>query len=48
MPPWERLSDTWNADFMRVRTIVAFQPFKQPGDAARLADGLRRAGLPEY
>ncbi len=44
----ERLSGTWNPYMMVVRTIAAFQPFKEPGDAERFAEGLRRAGLPEY
>ena len=43
-----RLAGTWGAHMLVVRTIVAFRPFKEADDAARFADGLRRAGLPEY
>lgn len=42
------LSGTWNPYMLVVRTIVAFRPFKEPDDAERFAEGLRRAGLPEY
>jgi tetratricopeptide (TPR) repeat protein len=44
----DRLTGTWNSDMMVVRTMVAFRPFKEPRDAERYAEGLRRAGLPEY
>jgi adenylate cyclase len=39
---------SWGLHMLTVRTIVAFQPFKQPTDAGRVAEGLRLAGLPEY
>jgi len=32
----DRLSGTWNPYMMVVRTIVAFRPFKEPGDASGL------------
>ena len=45
----DRLADDWGeGDVLKVRTIVALRPFKEPGDAERFAEGLRRAGLPEY
>jgi adenylate cyclase len=44
----DQLSDTWAQHMMKVRSIVAFRPFREPGDAARFAEGLRRAGLPEF
>jgi tetratricopeptide (TPR) repeat protein len=44
----DRLTGTWNAEMMVVRTIVGYRPFNEQGDAERFAEGLRRAGLPEY
>jgi hypothetical protein len=44
----DRLAATWALNMMVVRTIVVFRPFKEGGDAERFAEGLRRAGLPEY
>ena len=44
----DRLSDDWGGDAPKVRTIVALRPFKEPSDAERFAEGLRRAGLSEY
>jgi adenylate cyclase len=43
-----RLTGTWNAEMMVVRTIVGYRPFKEKSDAERFAEGLRRAGLREY
>ena len=42
----DRLSGDWGGGIGR--TIVASRPFKEPGDRERFAEGLRRAGLPEY
>ena len=42
------LAGTWGDHLAKVRTIVAMRPFKEPRDAERFAEGLRRAGQPEY
>jgi adenylate cyclase len=42
------LAGTWGDHMNNVRTIVAMRPFKEPRDAERFAEGLRRAGQPEY
>jgi hypothetical protein len=44
----DRLAGTWGDHIAKVRTIVAMQPLKEPRDAGRFAEGLRRAGQPEY
>jgi adenylate cyclase len=44
----DRLYGPHGTEGVNVQTTVALRPFKEPGDRERLAEGLRRAGLPDY
>ncbi len=44
----DRVEGSWRGfDPLSVRGIAFWYPFKNPADAARLADGLRKAGVPD-
>jgi adenylate cyclase len=43
-----RILTRWGTHGMNVQTAVAYRRFKEPGDRERFAEGLRRAGLPDY
>ena len=43
----EQLQTRHFLDLASVRNITFWHPFKDPSDAARFADGLRKAGLPD-
>jgi TolB-like protein/class 3 adenylate cyclase len=44
----DRIEDSWGGmDPLSVRSIAFWYPFKESADAERLADGLRKAGVPD-
>jgi tetratricopeptide (TPR) repeat protein len=44
----ETVDKNWfGLDPLTVRTAAFWHPFKEPADAERLAEGLRRAGVPD-
>ncbi len=44
----DRAEANWRGfDPLSVRGITFWYPFKEPEDAERLADGLRKAGVPD-
>jgi len=44
----ETLGKSWRGfDPLTVRSVAFWYPFKEPADAERLAEGLRRAGVPD-
>ena len=45
---FEAAEDNWRGfDPLSVRGVAFWYPFKQPKDAERLAEGLRRANVPD-
>ncbi len=47
-PLIDRASENWRGfDPLSVRGVSFWYPFKEPADAERLAEGLRRAGVPD-
>jgi len=43
----EKLQSRYFLDLDTIRSIAFWHPFKNPTDAARFADGLRKAGMPD-
>jgi len=44
----DRIEDNWRGfDPLSVRGVAFWYPFKEPADVERLADGLRKAGVPD-
>jgi TolB-like protein/class 3 adenylate cyclase/Flp pilus assembly protein TadD len=43
----EKLQSQYFLDLDTIRSVTFWHPFKKPTDAARFADGLRKAGMPD-
>jgi hypothetical protein len=44
----DRIEGNWRGfDPLSVRGVAFWYPFKEPADVKRLADGLRKAGVPD-